>query len=246
LLHTVSHGGAMVGTVTIRYADGSCVTDYITPGKIGSWWMPVDQSEAHVAWRGQNKTCPNVGIHVYGWNNPHPERVISSIRFEASRNRALWFIAGVTLCDKPVFFMPSDVSHGIPEPWGAAAVVYGMIEGLAGLKDTGIAFDKAVLAPRWSAAGVKRASATAKYEASGGYLSYQYRHDAAKKRMTILFTGTADETLVEILLPKGKRCVGMNLDGAEIEPVMRKVENSTYACALVKSVGVHEVFVAVK
>jgi hypothetical protein len=177
-------------------------------------------------------------------NNPHPEKVISFVRFEASKSRALWFIAGVTLCDAPVWFMPSDVSHGIPDPWGAAAVMYGLVEGLAGIKDTGVAFDRALLAPRWSSADVTGVSATAKYEASGGYVSYKYSVDNNRKRMTVTFTGNAAETLVEILLPRGKTCRSLSLDGVEIDAVMRKVESSLYACTLVKGVGVHTVVVA--
>jgi hypothetical protein len=122
--------------------------------------------------------------------------------------------------------------------------MYGLMEGMVGIKDTGVAFDRALLAPRWSAASIKRASATAKYEASGGYLSYQYALDSAKRKLTIAFTGSAAETMVEVLLPKGKACAAMVLDGEDVAPAMRKVGSSLYACALAKSVGAHELVVA--
>ena len=51
-------------------------------------------------------------------------------------------ILGVTLSDAPVFLPPrNDLSTGMPNNWGAAALVYALIGGLAGVKDTGIAFD---------------------------------------------------------------------------------------------------------
>ena len=112
--------------------------------------MPV----CKVAWRGENKVFHNVGVFVYGLNNPHPEKVIKSIDFEGVKNNTKWFVLSVTLSDAPVFFDPGAISYGIPDNWGAAAVVYALVEGLAGVKDNGVAFDRALLSPRWSASEV--------------------------------------------------------------------------------------------
>jgi len=198
LLHTKA-GGALAGSLTLQYEDGSSYTDYISDGKIGGWWMPNDPPRnrkmpvCKVAWRGENKVFHNVGVFVYGLNNPHPEKVIKSIDFEGVKNNTKWFVLGVTLSDVPVFFDPGAVSYGIPDNWGAAAVVYALVEGLAGVKDVGVAFDQALLAPRWAASDVNEVNASIKYEASDGYLSYSYKYDNERQELNLQFTGTAED-----------------------------------------------------
>jgi hypothetical protein len=245
LLHTLA-GGALAGVARIRYADGSEHVEYIQRDKhVGGWWVPTDpakdrkaSSMARVAWRGPNRHFPNVGVYACGLDNPHPSKKIREIRFEASEDETFWAVLAVTLSDKPVFFMPSDVSFGIPDNWGAAAVVYALIEGLAGLKDTGVAFDRAVIAPRWVSAGVSRVTATAKYEASGGYV--RYTAAMSPKRITLEFTGSGEEFRLELLLPKGARAKSAKLDGAEAPLGVKRVERSAYACLEVRGVGPHK------
>ena len=250
LLHTMA-GQGLAGTAVFRYADGTEHIEYIYSDKhLGGWWSPKDPSKgrksapiAKVAWAGPNKVYDRVGVYACGLDNPHPGRKIDEVVLTAARNENFWAVLGVTLCDKPVFFMPSDVSFGIPDNWGAAAVVSALIEGLAGIKDTGVAYDRALIAPRWSAAGVNRASATAKYEASGGYVRYAAALDAGKKRMTLEFTGSADRFDIEVLLPKGKKTKAVTLDRKDTRFKTRKVEASTYACVTVKGLGAHKLVV---
>jgi hypothetical protein len=174
-------------------------------------------------------------------NNPQPDKIIKSIKLERVKTNTKWFVIGVTLCDAPVFFMPSEISYGIPDNWGAAAVFYALMEGLAGIKDTGVAFDKALLAPRWEASGTNEVMATAKYEASGGYMSYQYKFVPEKKQLWLTFTGSAKETQVEIMLPKSKKPVKTVLNGKEVNSTLKTIETSSYACLKVEGLGVHKV-----
>jgi len=235
LLHTKA-GGELAGSVTLQYADGTSFTDYIASGKIGGWWMPQDPPRnkkmpvCKVAWRGGNKVFHNVGVFVYGLNNPHPEKVIKTIDFEGVKNTTKWFILGVTLSDAPVFFDPGAVSFGIPDNWGAAAVMYALVEGLAGIKDAGVAFDKTLLAPRWAAAHVNEVNATIKYEASGGYLSYSYKYDTERQELDLKFTGTADETKTEILLPTALQVTSVTMDGEKVNYTMKQVGESADVC----------------
>ncbi len=244
LLHTKA-GGAMAGSVTLQYEDGSSYTDYIASGKIGGWWMPNDPPRnrkmpvCKVAWRGGNEVFHNVGVFVYGLNNPHPEKVIKSIDFEGVKNNTKWFVLGITLSDAPVFFDPGAISYGIPDNWGAAAVVYALVEGLAGVKDDGVAFDRALLSPRWSASEVSEVNATIKYEASGGYLSYSYKHDAERQELDLQFTGTADETKAEVLLPKALQVYSVTLDGEKVNHTLKQVGESAYVCLDVDGPEVH-------
>ncbi len=220
--------------------------------EIAPWYMPRDPGVGRsgdpvckVAWRGGNGTFANVGCYVFGMDNPHPERDIAEVVFTAAETDCKWFVLGITACDLAVYFPPSDVSFGIPHNWGAAAVVYALVEGLAGIKDTGRAFDRALLAPRWSAAGVKSAAATAKYEASGGYVRYRYALDEAAGKMSVEAASSADSVRLEILLPAGKEPKGVTLDGKKTEFETKTVESSRYACLDLEGVGVHEIEVAI-
>jgi hypothetical protein len=138
--------------------------------------------------------------------------------------------------------MPPDVSFG-PVKWGAGAVAYGLIEGLVGVQDTGAAFSEARVVPRWQAAGVDRAKATVRYEASDGYVSYAYRHDRARKCLRLSVTGGGGRFTVEFLLPAGTRPVSASINGRDVPFDVRDVEQSRYARLECAGAGVHEVAV---
>ncbi len=242
-LHT--YQGHVAGGITLVYEDGTTFSDYVDRTKFGNWWhTPEFAGNGRVicrkAWRSDNDDY--VGLYAYGLDNPFPNKRIRAIGLEATRDAAhLWQIVAITLSDKPVFFDPGPVSYGIPDSWGAAAVVYALVEGLAGIVDTGVALDKALLAPRWAAAGETEADAVAKYEASGGYLAYRYRMNGAGSQLALEFTGRAEETRVEILLPEGRSAAAMTVDGHPVEPESKQVQESRYACCVIRGVGVHHV-----
>jgi len=244
-LHT-NTGSNPAGTITLHYEDGTSFKDIISEGKIANWWMPTEPERPRwgipklkLAWSGRNNTGANVGVYEYGMNNPHPEKTIKSIELKAAENNAKWFMLGITLCDAPVFFDPGMVSAGIPDVWGAGAVVYALFEGLAGVKDVGVAFNKALLAPRWSAAKVNEVNATIKYEASGGYVSYDYKFNPEKNILELKFTGTAEETKTEILIPANLDVTSLTLNGEKVNYTMKRVEESEYVCLDVDGPAVH-------
>jgi hypothetical protein len=249
LLHTMTPG-KFAGTVNFFYTDGTVNADYITEDKIGHWWRIENEHYSSLvptckkAWRSNNDKY--VAFYIYGINNPEPERVIEKIEFVGAKQSQKWQVLAVTLSDYKVFFPPSKISYGIPDNWGSAAVVYALVEGLVGVKDTGVAFNKALLAPRWEAAGVNEVTATVKYEASGGYLSYQYKISTDKKSLDLLFTGTAYETTIEILLPTGKDVISVFLNSNKIALQKKQIEQSNYIVLHVKGIGAHRVNVALK
>jgi hypothetical protein len=242
-LHTASPNHPLAGTISLVYSDGSRLTDYITYDKVAHWWSPEqrdwNRSEStRFVWQSDNSQ-QYVGFCVYGLNNPHPERTIEAIEFEAAKTEGEWYVVGVTASDAEVYFDPGIASYGIPDNWGAAAVVYALIEGLAGIRDTGVAFDRALLAPRWSAAGVREITATAKYEASGGYVRYRYWREG--NQLNLLFATSAAETRVEILLPGDFDLRTSRLNKREIVPEIRVVEESRYACFEIDANGIQEI-----
>jgi hypothetical protein len=88
---------------------------------------------------------------------------------------------------------------------------------------------------------VKKAAATVKYEASGGYLRYRYSHSLSRKRLTLEFAGNGSETELAILLPKGARPKAARLDGRSVPAATHRVEGSLYACLSVRGVAAHKV-----
>ena len=245
-LHT-AQGNGLLGWMTLHYADGEHVTQYIHTGQqVGPWWMPEVRDtrlpKVKVAWRGANATFGNVGAYAYGFDNPRPEVAIREITFTAAETGNKWFILALTACDSPVFFTPSDVSFGIPDGWGAAAVVYALIEGLAGVKDAGRGFDTLTLAPRWSAAGVDDVTATVKYPASGGYARYRYVRTA--DRLSLRLATTAQTINGALLLPAGE-VTGVTIDGQAVPVEITTVEDSRYLRLPMCGVRVHEVDVTI-
>lgn len=138
------------------------------------------------------------------------------------------------------------MSSGIPDCWGAAAVVYALIEGLAGIKDIGAAYDQTLLTPRWESAGVSKVSATAKIEASGGYVSYEYAKNSSGNKITLTFTGSCKKTKVKMLLPDGRRALSVLVNGKEVKAENEKIEDSRYVVFDVKKPGVHTVNLELK
>ena len=154
---------------------------------------------------------------------------IISLDFEIVKdNDSKWFVAGVSIGDNLPYYDKGDVSFGIPDRWGAAAVVYGLLEGLVGVKDDGVAMDKITLAPRWASTDENEVSATVKYEASKGYLSYNYKK--TEDEILILATSSSVDLCLRILMPEKKSVKKLVLNNEKVQYNLEKVENSTYLC----------------
>lgn len=246
-LHTMG-SGQTAGTLRLRYADGTEQVTLMQSGKaLANWWTPENKPRRNgppyrVAWRGPNAHSLSVGCYVYGHANPHPEKEVSEIVLEAAPDGAKWMVLGITLClDHPVFFMPTAESWGIPDNWGAGAVTYALIEGLAGIVDAGVNFDKARIAPRWSAAGVDKVTASAHYPAGDGYVRYDYQWNRKKHRLNLEFAAHADTVELELLLPEGREATGLLVDGEMSEFIIKQIEQSIYLCMTVQGLGAHSV-----
>ncbi len=241
LLHSAGRTQAAYGYIKLIYQDGDEAEIHIDQATLASWWEPADLKQARVAWHGPNQQFGNVGVYVAGYANPKPDKVIDRIEFDVLRNGAKWLILGVTLSDVPVFFMPKDdVSFGIPDCWGAAAVVYALVEGLAGVKDAGAAFTRVQLSPRWAAAGVEEVRTTIRYAASNGYVAYRYGYDPDRHRLNIDMTGNAEAFEVNLLMPAELKPRSVLLDGRNVRFENATVEGSLYLKCQVPA-GTHSI-----
>lgn len=246
-LHAASRSSSgVVGLVTLHYVDGTEHKQYIIEGKQAlNWWMPSASENApiRVAWRGKNAASPNIGVISYPLQNPKPEVAIDHMTLKASQDGAFWGILGLTLTEKTFKYPAPLASYGIPENWCAAAVVYALIEGLAGVVDKGIAFDHVKLTPRWAAAGVKKADVCIRYPASRGYVRYQYRA-ASGKSVKIDLTGSADTFQFRMLIPKNAKVSSLKIDGRKADFSESTVEASRYIESAIAGAGVHSVEVS--
>jgi hypothetical protein len=259
---TISHspqpeGKYYAGSIVLHYKDNSYWTNPITNDKTGYFHYPRDRNKYEwptfntmplykVAWSGENKVTNDIGIYVYGFDNPYPDKEISSIELVGANTPVKWMIAGITLSDSPLFFMPSEVSFGAPDAWSSAAVTYALVEGLAGIKDAGVAYNKALIAPRWPAANVNNASVIIKYEDSRGYVAYRYSIDKENNELRLVFTGTQYNTALELLLPPDKNVKEIRYNDKLVDHQIKRIESSDYVCFNIEGMGVHNILIKLK
>jgi hypothetical protein len=249
LLHTASTN-YYVGSVTLRYEDGSSFSEEIGSGKISNWWYPSapeskkQMPKFKIAWRGKNKHSDKVGVSIYGINNPHPDKMIKNVEFKSSKNGSKWMVMGLTLSDHEVYFKPGIVSGGIPDNWGAAAVVYALIEGLAGIKDDGQAYNKVKLSPRWEAAGEEKAAVTVKYPSSDGYVKYLY--SKSPDAYNIKFTCSMRKSEINLLLPDDGDVKSVSVNNVIVNYEVYRIEGSKYLQLNLQNSKIFEVEVQLK
>lgn len=217
----------LIATITLKYKDGTSFVDYVLGNDIGNWWYPQEKDNWKVAFGVENNKSKRVGLGIYSLLNPNFEKEIESIDFEIVKdNNSKWFIGGVTLSKELPFFDKGDISFGIPDRWGAAAVVYGLVEGLVGVVDEGVAFDKVLLSPKWASTEENKVSATIKYEASLGFVKYNYIK--TDEKINILATSSSTDYELKILLPRDKNVENVMLNNEKTQFNLEKIENSTY------------------
>lgn len=252
MLHTCSGNGNPVAEIEIIYKDQTSSFINIEKGNnIDSWFMPDSgetRSECHspklrngwaeyqVAWRGSSGKFDNVASFIWGFNNPHPEKEVSEIVFRVSKNQVSYLILSITLCDTPVWFPQSELSYGIPDAWGAAAVVYALVEGLCGVIDKSLAFETVEISPRWTFTDEKKAEVTIKYEASGAYTAYAWEKTSAHTKL--IFTSSGENIIVKI--PVGdNRKLNILLDGEDVNYSLSKIKNTNYAVIKTNGSKIH-------
>jgi thiol-disulfide isomerase/thioredoxin len=93
--------GTVVGRYTIRYADGSSQPLPIIYGEdVRDWWVGADKvielKNSQVAWQGQTSNGNAVRIYKRTWENPSPEREVTSIDFGSTMTRCAPFLLAIT------------------------------------------------------------------------------------------------------------------------------------------------------
>lgn len=238
LLHTAGKFDACVGALLFNYTDGSKEALEVNQKTVGNWWYPsVKSNNCKVAWTGSNPHSQQIGVYVWGINNPHPDKTIKSVELVASITDALWMVLAISLCDQPVYFDQGILSYGIPDTWGAGDCFIALMEGLCGVQSLTPALAKARIAPRWSATEAREVQVVSKYEASGTYVAYQFKKN--RNSLLLTLTGSFSEGQVEVLLPEGFTAKNLICNGENKSFEVKKVEQSSYLVTSLTKTGVY-------
>ncbi|MEK6755501.1 MAG: hypothetical protein AABZ02_05045 [Bacteroidota bacterium] len=116
------------------------------------------------------------------------------------------------------------------DAWGSSAMLYALMEGVAGVVDEHKLFQRVRVSPRWLAAGRNEASVCAAYGASGASFEYSYAHEVSKSKFALDFQGKSVVNL-HLLLPQGARASEVKVDGRKVRHINSAVEQSRYVDA---------------
>lgn len=118
--------------------------------------------------------------------------------------------------------------------WGSSAMLYGLVEGLAGITDLDHGFRHLALCPRWVAAEVATASVDISYAASGCGVSYEYEMTRDSCRIDLTAAATVD---LHLMLPAGSSLAGVDVDGHAVEAQQATIGDTSYADAQLTAEG---------
>ena len=127
----------------------------------------------------------------------------------------------------PDLYRPTITPH---DGWGSAAMLYGLVEGLAGVEDEAACLRRVRLSPRWVAADEPWAEALVGYAASGAWLKCRFEHDAAAREIRLVLDGNdaARRIRAHVLLPPGSVASTVAFRGRDLRFVTTHVEGSPY------------------
>ena len=142
----------------------------------------------------------------------------------ASQASYLWYFPD----GRPASVEASTSPEAQPtDGWGSSAMLYALVEGLAGIADEGRGFDRIRLSPRWAAAGIGGVEVRIAYAASGAATGYTYQADASQITLEVEAPPDADLSL-HLLLPGGQTAVGVTAGGRPMPHHTRFVGASAY------------------
>jgi hypothetical protein len=233
LLHSSSDNipSAFAGAITFHYADGTERSRNIVKFKdVTNWWFSsLRNDRAGVAWSGPNPVSTRVGVCWAAIDNPEPEKKIEKFIFHAPIEGGIYAIIGITLADRPHYVKPKFESFGGPDNWAAANGMAALVEGLAGVKNSGLAFSRVTLSPRWTSAGIDSVDVHIHLPASNGYVTYRYKDTRAMKQMAIDLTGSGEQVHCHVLLPEGSKDItSVSVDDQQVPFKITVVEGSLY------------------
>jgi hypothetical protein len=162
----------------------------------------------------------NSGEEEYGWD------IISRFIELVKRDGKIYFLYDTDSSPQPM---------GGPSAWGAAALLNAVDEGLAGIVDAGVKYDVIDLSPRFPVTHYDELRYFTGYEICDTPVELRYvlRRDGMRYD---LFS-PAKIINAHILLPRGKECAKVTVNGEKVDYTPTRVNNSAYVDFTLTGIG---------
>lgn len=112
--------------------------------------------------------------------------------------------------------------------WVGSELMFGLVEGLAGVVDNGCLFKDVEISPRWVVSREKKARVFLKYPVSGAYVDYAFEWDKPNGKIFFTLHSKHDRATVRILLPAGAENATASVGGKIVESKIEDVFSSKY------------------
>jgi hypothetical protein len=159
------------------------------------------------------------GFEPYG-----VEQLLKYEKLTANNESYLWYFPNGQHATEETSTSPEAIPS---DGWGSSAMLYALIEGLAGVVDTDRLFRRVRLSPRWESARSEGAEVSVAYGPSGASFAYSYAHDKGKKVIELELRGKSFVEL-HLLLPPGLKARSLRYNGRSIPFSHARVEGSFY------------------
>ncbi len=110
-LHAAAWSGGHMATYVVHYADGATAEIPVRDKEeIMNWWWPTHGPKYRAAIHVPNAQTDDVGLVVFGWDNPQPDKVIRDIELKSLNGDGVVVVAAITASDKPIRLPdPNDI-----------------------------------------------------------------------------------------------------------------------------------------
>lgn len=98
LLHAAAWPQGKIGSIEIRYTDGSWEKLDVDSQSIGNWWEPTERTNAVVIWEGTN---PAQRIGLYASTFPLKRKKMKFIRLSMANEESIWMIPAISVSTFP-------------------------------------------------------------------------------------------------------------------------------------------------
>ncbi len=166
------------------------------------------------------KAAFNNGYEEYGWD------IISRFMDLAERDKTVYFLYWPDSSPQP---------QGGPSAWGAAALISAVDEGLAGITDAGVNYDAIDFFPRFPVTPYTEIRYLTGYEVSHTLVDVRYILTNEGMRYDLI--SPAKTVRAHILLPKGRSCAALYVNGENTPFTIQTLGASSYVDAEISAEG---------
>ena len=158
------------------------------------------------------------GEEGYGVN------ILERYRMLIERDEAtfLWYFPDGTPSSEETSTSPEATPT---DGWGSSSMLYGFVEGLAGVCDKDRTFNHVDFRPRWAATNETEGTIAMDYPASGASFAYAFKYTAEAIEFEI---STEGSVALDVLIPEGKTCTGLSVGGRTGQHLEQELHQKHY------------------